>query len=185
MVGLRARHTTGRRPVEAVKEAALVFRGGSRRAVLECQTLAFGIKGEPEQRAVVAGWSSLLNSLTHPLQVVMRTRRLETSALPAPADLNQTLRDSYRELVETLTDERRVLDRRFFVVVPWDAPKSHRPGDARQFLDQRVAWVTECLRRLDLEPRRLRDPSLAELMRRPMDPSTSVQPTAVHHELPH
>ena len=86
MIGLRARHTTELLPVEAVKEAALVLRGGSRRAVLECQTLAFGIKGEPEQRAVVAGWSSLLNSLTHPLKVVIRTRRLETSALPPPAD---------------------------------------------------------------------------------------------------
>src|SRR5258708_356763 len=183
MIGLRARHTTELLPVEAVKEAALVLRGGSVRAVLECQTLAFGIKGEPEQRAVVAGWSSLLNSLTHPLQVVIRTRRLETSALPPPADHNQALRNSYRELVETLTEERRVLDRRFFVVVPWDAPKSHQPGDARQFLDQRVAWVTECLRRLDLEPRRLSDHSLADLMRRPMDPATSVQPTAVDDEL--
>ena len=183
MIGLRARHTTELLPVEAVKESALVLRGGSRRAVLECQTLAFGIKGEPEQRAVVAGWSSLLNSLTHPLQVVIRTRHLETSALPQPADHNQTLRDSYRRLVETLTDQRRVLDRRFFVVVPWDASKSHQPGDARQFLDQRVAWVTECLRRLDLEPRRLGDHSLAELMRRPMDPATSVQPTDADDEL--
>src|SRR5207244_6534023 len=109
MIGLRAGHTTGLLPVEAVKEGALVLRGGSRRAVLECQTLAFGIKGEPEQRAVVAGWSSLLNSLTHPLQVVIRTRRLDPSALPHPADHNRALRESYRLLVEGLTDARKVL----------------------------------------------------------------------------
>src|SRR6202521_3535531 len=183
MIGLRARHTTELLPVEAVKEAALVLRGGSRRAALEWQTPAFGIKGEPEQRAVVAGWSSLLNSLTHPLQVVIRTRRLETSALPPLADHNQKLRDSYRGLVETLTDERRVLDRRFFVVVPWDTPKSHQPRDARQFLDQRGAWVTECLRRLDLEPRRLSDHSVAGVMRRPLGPATSRRPTAVEQGL--
>src|SRR5258708_15822837 len=183
MIGLRSRRATELLPVQSVKNGTLILREGSLRAVLECQTLAFGIKGEPDQRSVVAGWSSLLNSLTHPLQAVMRTRRLDPSALPPPADHNQKLRDSYRGLVETLTDERRVLDRRFFVVVPWDAPKSHRPGDARQFLDQRVAWVTECLRRLDLEPRRLSDHPLAELMRRPMDPATSVQPTAIDDEL--
>ena len=98
MIGLRVKayHRAAPRRV-GQRSGNLVLRGGSRRAVLECQTLAFGIKGEPEQRAVVAGWSSLLNSLTHPLQVVIRTRRLETSALPAPADHNQTLRDSYRE----------------------------------------------------------------------------------------
>src|SRR5713226_4298139 len=168
MIGLRARHTTELLPVEAVKDAALVLRGGSRRAVLECQTLAFGIKGEPEQRAVVAGWSSLLNSLTHPVQVVMRTRRLDPSALPPPADHNGALRESYRSLVDSLTDERKVLDRHFYVVVPWDAAKSRPPKDARQFLEQRVSWVAECLRRLDLEPRRLSDHSLAELLRRPM-----------------
>ena len=183
MIGLRAGRSTELLPVEAVKNAALLLRGGSLRAVLECQTLALGIKGEPEQRAVVAGWSSLLNSLTHPLQVVIRTRRLESSALPPPADGNQALRESYRSLVDTLTDERRVLDRRFYVVVPWDAPKSRQPRDARQFLDQRVAWVAECLRRLDLDPRRLSDHSLAELLRRPMDPATSVQPTAVDDDL--
>src|SRR6202047_632370 len=82
MIGLRARHTTELLPVEAVKEAALVLRGGSRRAVLECPTLAFGIKGEPEQRAVVDGWAALLNSLQHPIQVLIRTRALE--AWPTP-----------------------------------------------------------------------------------------------------
>ncbi len=80
MIGLRSKRTTELLPVQSVKDGALILSGGSLRAVLECQTLAFGIKGEAEQRAVVAGWSSLLNSLTHPLQVVIRTRRLDPSA---------------------------------------------------------------------------------------------------------
>ena len=183
MIGLRSRRTTELLPVQSVKDGTLILSGGSLRAVLECQTLAFGIKGEPEQRAVVAGWSSLLNSLTHPVQVVMRTRRLDPSALPPPADHNGALRESYRSLVDSLTDERKVLDRHFYVVVPWDAPKSRPPKDARQFLEQRVSWVAECLRRLDLEPRRLSDHSLAELLRRPMDPTASVQPTAINDDL--
>jgi conjugal transfer ATP-binding protein TraC len=183
MIGLRSKRTTELLPVQSVKDGALTLTGGSLRAVLECQTLAFGIKGEAEQRAVVAGWSSLLNSLTHPLQVVIRTRRLDPSALPHPADHNRALRESYRLLVESLTEERRVLDRRFYVVVPWDAPKSRPPKSPEQFLEQRVSWVAECLRRLDLQPRRLSDHSLAELLRRPMDPAASVQPTAVDDNL--
>ena len=183
MIGLRARRTTELLPIQSVRDAALILRGGSLRAVLECQTLAFGIKGEAEQRAVVAGWSSLLNSLTHPLQVVIRTRQLDPSALPAPEEQNQALRESYRTLVDTLTGERRVLDRRFYVVVPWDAPKSRPSKNAMQILEQRVSCVTDCLRRLDLEPRRLSDHSLAELLRRPMDPAASVQPIADDDDL--
>ena len=108
MIGLRSRRTTELLPVQSVQDGTLILSGGSLRAVLECQTLAFGIKGEPEQRAVVAGWSSLLNSLTHPVQVVMRTRRLDPSALPLPADHCGALRESYRSLVDSLTDERKV-----------------------------------------------------------------------------
>ncbi len=114
MIGLRSRRATDVLPVQSIRDAAINLRGGSLRAVLECQTLAFGIKGEAEQRAVVAGWSSLLNSLTHPIQVAIRTRRLDPSALPAPPDQHRSLRDSYRRLVDSLADERRVVDRRFF-----------------------------------------------------------------------
>ena len=39
--------------------------------------------GRRIQRAVVDGWASLLNSLPHPLQVVIRTRELAPSALRA------------------------------------------------------------------------------------------------------
>ena len=183
MIGLRSRSTSDLLPVQSIKDAALILRGGALRAVLECQTLAFGIKGETEQRAVVAGWSSLLNSLTHPLQVVIRTRRLDPSALAAPADEHQALRDSYRALVGSLADERRVVDRRFYVVVPWDRPRSRPPKTGMRFLEQRVSWVADRLRRLDLEPRRLNDHPLAELLRRPMDPAASVQPIADDDDL--
>src|SRR6266566_4642220 len=180
---MRSRRSTDILPVQSIRDAAINLRGGSLRAVLECQTLAFGIKGEAEQRAVVAGWSALLNSLTHPIQVAIRTRRLDPSALPAPTDQPRSLRDSYRRLVDSLADERRVVDRRFYVVVPWEAPKSRQPKDGRRFLEQRVSWVADRLRRLDLEPRRLSDQSLAELVRRPMDPAARVQPIADDDDL--
>ena len=183
MIGLRSRRASDLLPVQSIKDAALVLRGGALRTVLECQTLAFGIKGEAEQRAVVAGWSSLLNSLTHPLQIVIRTRRLYPAALAAPPDEHRALRDSYRTLVDSLADERRVLDRRFYVVVPWDAPKSRPAKAGMRVLEQRVSWVADCLRRLDLEPRRLTDQALAELIRRPMDPASPVQPIADDEDL--
>lgn len=183
MIGLHSRRASDLLPVQSIKDGALVLRGGALRAVLECQTLAFGIKGEAEQRAVVAGWSSLLNSLTHPLQVVIRTRRLDPSVLTVPADEHQALRDSYQILVGSLAEERRVLDRRFYVVVPWDRPRSRPPKTGMRFLEHRVSWVADRLRRLDLEPRRLNDQSLAELLRRPMDPAASVQPIASDDDL--
>src|SRR5207249_8753458 len=131
-----------------------------------------GIKGEAEQRAVVDGWATLLNSLSHPLQIVIRSRKVDPSAVaplpPVDDSRRAPLRDSYRRLLDELAGERRILDRRFYVVVPWDATVAQRRptvGQGVEVLEQRVSWVTESLRRLDLEPKRLRDHELADLLR--------------------
>src|SRR5438552_17613726 len=109
-------------PVEAITSDSLRLSGGGLRAVLECPTLAFGIKGEAEQRAVIDGWTALLNSLAYPLEIVIRSRRLNPGRLAPPDSSSDpahtTLRDSYRRLLDELAGTRRILDRRFFVVVP-------------------------------------------------------------------
>ena len=160
-------------PVEAIGPDWLCVRGGGLRAVLECPTLAFGIKGEAEQRAIIDGWAALLNSLSHPLQITIRSRRLDPDLLaPAHPDSGQAhgvLRESYGRLIEDLVGKRRVLDRRFFVVVPYDRPAGQRRssgGEAAAALEQRVRWIDGSLRRLDLQPRRLTGVELAELLRR-------------------
>ena len=60
-------------PVAAIAGDALRLSDGGLRAVLECPTLAFGIKGEAEQRAVIDGWTALLNSLSYPLEILVRS----------------------------------------------------------------------------------------------------------------
>jgi hypothetical protein len=180
-------------PVTAVEGSALRLTDGGLRAVLECPTLAFGIKGEAEQRAVVDGWAALLNSLQHPIQVLVRTRALETWPEPdalagGSVELGE-LRDSYASLMAQLTSSRRLVSRRFFVVVPWN-PSSlpsgarrlfrHQPSESRGIvddghavLDQRVAWVSECLRRIDLEPIRLAATALTPLFLQTLCPETA------------
>ena len=186
----RRRHARELLPLAAIAGDALHLRAGGLRAVLECPTLAFGIKGEAEQRAVVDGWAALLNSLAHPLQVVIRTRELDPRAL-APLSgstnaLHAPMASSYARLLVDLAGQRRIVDRRFFVVVPWDdAPRHRRTQSAEGLagLDQRVHWVAGSLRRLDLEPRRLRDHELAELLRRSLDPIAAEQPLAADASL--
>ena len=190
MISRLRRSTRNFLPLEAIGTDWMRVRGGGLRAVLECPTLAFGIKGEAEQRAVIDGWAALLNSLAHPLQVTIRSRRLDPDVL-APAQTeggqaHRVLREAYRQLVEELAGQRRVLDRRFFVVVPFDRPAGQRgpsEGEAVAALEQRVRWIDGSLRRLDLQPRRLTGVELAELLRRTVDPVSAVQPVAAHDPL--
>jgi len=177
------RYVTELLPVQEIAHDGVRLAAGGRRAVLECATLAFGIKGEIEQRAIVDGWAALLNSVAHPLQVVVRSARIDPARV-APigtADpAHAVLRDSYTRLLEELAGERRIVERRFYVVIPWDPPlrAKRAAADGIEALEQRVSWVAEALRRLDLEPRRLRDHELAELLRLTLDPAAALQPLA-------
>ncbi len=172
-------------PLEGIAVDAARLQGGVLRAVLECPTLAFGIKGEAEQRALVDGWAALLNSLSYPLQILIRARALDPRRLATLPDGSSAeeapLRDSYRRLLDDLAGKRRVLDRRFFVVVPADdvgKSSGRSNGDGIEVLEQRVRWIEGSLRRIDLQPRRLRDRELAGLLRSTLDPVAAVQPIA-------
>ena len=188
-------------PVDSVEGGILRLKRGGLRAVLECPTLAFGIKGEAEQRAVLDGWAQLLNSLEHPLQFRIQTRALTDPQVAAPkvaaADVEHRLRCANRELVRQLGLERRMLDRRFQVVVPWEPPlaaggllawrRAEAPPEAGPAeLQQRVAWVADAMRRIDLEPRQLSGPGLTSLFLASLCPEATVAAaTPVQEDLDH
>src|SRR5206468_3793655 len=108
---------------------------------------------------LVDAWASLLSSLAHPVQILIRTRQLETAGLaPFPESDDPAaaqLRSSYRRLLDELAGRRRVLDRRFLVIVPWDGAsgRAAKETGGLDVLEQRLRWIEECLRRLDLQPR--------------------------------
>src|SRR5439155_19681137 len=106
--------------------------------------------------------------------------------LPAADGSGAGVRDSYARFLEELAGRRRIVDRRFFVVVPWDPASLRRtsqPSEGPAVLEQRTRWIAECLRRLDLEPRRLASHELAELLRRSVNPDAGLQPVAADDTL--
>ena len=171
-------------PVRAAYGGRLHLEDGSLRALLECPTLNFGLRGEAEQRAIAEGWAALLNSISHPLQVVIQTRSLN----PADLDLKASaahhseqagrLAKSFADLIGDLASTRRVVTRRHFLVVPAAAGQRGALSEwqllrrvftpvhnteAADRLEQRVHWLAESLRRIDVEPVRLGSFELAEL----------------------
>jgi hypothetical protein len=185
-----------------VSAGSLVLSDGSLRAVLECPTLAFSIKGEVEQRAVADAWAALLNSLDHPVQVVVMTRGAtgtgpQDAGAGAGAALDR-LRESQRLLLAGLAADRRLVDRRFLMVVPSDAnrrrgmpfrlpgagaPQSGGAGSP-ELLDRRVAWISEVMQRMDVRPARLSDRQITDLLYRTLNPDTAgIQPLAEDEDL--
>ncbi|MHB8507401.1 MAG: TraG/VirB4 family ATPase [Candidatus Dormibacteria bacterium] len=184
-------------PVADVTDGVITLTDGSMRAVLECPTLAFGLKGELEQRAVATGWGGLLNSLAHPIQVGVMTRgSAAPGTAPAPDGVRGRLEGAQGQLLRELAQRRRTVERRFLLVVPgepdagrrkglpqllsrqrWSSRHSPSPTAETTLLDQRVRWVTESLRRIDIDPRRLSSGEVSDLFYRALCPQVAeVQP---------
>ncbi len=101
----------------------------SRKANLIIQTSAvnFDLLSEYEQDNKIGAFSGLLNSLTFPVQVVIRTKRIDISnyinylqnELKKP--MSEGLRKQmsvYTTFVQNLVVQNDVLDKKFYIVVP-------------------------------------------------------------------
>lgn len=185
-------------PVRAARAGRLHFDGGGLRAVLECPTVAFALRSEAEQRAIAEGWAALLNSLSHPIQIAIQTRALDSAVVrlhagEAPAGPRSELRRSFSQMISELASARRIVLRRHFLVVPWDRAEVRMikagAGIRRRrallsdeirgadLLEERVQWITDSLRRIEIQARRLASSELGELFYQSLCPETArVQP---------
>lgn len=179
-------------PVTSLKDGLLTLADGSMRCVLECSTVALGLRDEAEQGALAQAWAAVLNSLEHPVQVVVSTR----TALTVPGepgapggDLRGELSRSYAELLGALSKDGAVVDRRFLMVVPGDAPLRPRPfghhrnpegADVAGILRQRADWMAAGLRRLGVEAVPLSSGAVTALLHRLLCPESAASPPEVN-----
>ncbi len=123
----------------------LVFmKDGSAAAILAVNAMNFSLLAEEEQDAVIYAYASLLNSLNFQIQINIQSRTKDATVY---LDLLKKQEDTitsvdkrkriarYREFVGQLIQERNVLDKKFYVIIPAGAlemglipPQSVLPG---------------------------------------------------------
>lgn len=106
----------------------LILRDGSAAMLLSVNSLNFGLLSEEEQDAIIYSYAGLLNSLTFPVQIVIRSQRkdiskylnyLKEAEQKTRVPLRKIQIRGYREFVEGLVQERNILDKKFYVVIPF------------------------------------------------------------------
>lgn len=120
-----------------IKENLVVLKSGSVCAVLQTTAVNFDLLSEIEQDATIAAFSMLLNSITFPVQVVLRSKKLDISKyLEKVHRVEQRLTDpllrqqaeGYRKFVQETIKTNEVLDKKFYVVVPSGATSEKSPN---------------------------------------------------------
>ncbi len=115
-------------PLADIMDGILLYKDGGAALILESTSLNFGLLSEREQEAVVAAYASLINSLSFSIQIVIRTQRKDISQYIQSVDdaakliknpkLSE-LMNSYRNFVLETIRKKNVLEKRFFIVIPF------------------------------------------------------------------
>lgn len=191
--------------IAEIKNDTIVLKDGTLRAVLLVSSVNFFLKSEDEQTATIQTYMQFLNSIDYPLQIVIQSRKydiskylntLETLEKQQTNDLLKMQMADYRQFVGELIGLGDIMDKKFFVVVPYDPTTDARRGFFRQLagvfiaageislrkeaflkrkhiLDQRAGNVMSGLVSMSLNAARLDTQSLIELFYATYNPETA------------
>lgn len=110
-----------------IDQNLVILKNSGVRLILSCTAVNFDLLSEIEQDAIIAAYSELLNSLSFPVQVIIRTKKMDISSYleklksVEKGQTNRYLKKriySYRNYVERLISRNEVLDKNFYIVIP-------------------------------------------------------------------
>ena len=116
--------------IEDVVSNLVLLRDGSACMVLKVSAINFNLLSEEEQDGLIYIYAGLLNSLSFPIQILIRSQRkditnyLKLLKAQEVRQLSPVLRariEQYRQFVEIIVKERNVLDKKFYIVIPFSA----------------------------------------------------------------
>jgi hypothetical protein len=115
--------------IAEIKNDTVIMRDGTLRAVLLVSSINFALKNDDEQTAIVSSYVSFLNTLEHPIQIVMQSRKLYIKPYldkllqrerEQTNELLRTMIADYRSYITELTSLGEIMNKQFYVVVPYD-----------------------------------------------------------------
>lgn len=111
-----------------VRDGLAVMNDGSFRAVVACKSINFDLMSEREREGVEYSYQSFLNSLYFPVQIFIRSQRVDIGPYIDRLDgirrsqdnmLLGVLMDDYINFVSALAQETNIMDKQFYIVVPF------------------------------------------------------------------
>lgn len=112
--------------VEDIVENLVVLKTGWVAMVLQTSAVNFDILSEAEQDATMYAYGALLNSLTFPLQTLIRSKRQDISAYyqhlteaeqsQRNPDLKRQIQ-KYRDFIQSTVQQRTLLDKKFYLII--------------------------------------------------------------------
>lgn len=116
--------------IEDIKDGIIILKDGSCCLILETNAVNFGLLSETEQDAIIYAYAGLLNSLSFPIQITIRSQRKDVSSYLRLIDIQEKKETSpkiknqikkYRQFIENIVKENEVLDKSFYIAIPFSS----------------------------------------------------------------
>jgi type IV secretory pathway VirB4 component len=117
--------------ISEIKDGIVVMRDGSLRSVILGSAINFDLMSQQEQSSVEYAYQGFLNSLHFPVQIVIKSQKIDLDAYieklgglrnEQPNELLGLLMDDYIANIRALVDEVNIMDKQFYIVVPYFPP---------------------------------------------------------------
>ncbi len=196
--------------IQSIERNTVKLKSGNLRKVILVSGTNFALKSEEEQGILTYAFQGFLNSLDFSIQIFIHSRKLniesylkklEQRESQEKNDLLKNQISEYREFINTIVSQNAIMQKRFFVVVPYDPIQvvkaganlagklfnwaKSKPGktaeeaeaegleESLQQLDQRVDQVISGLNQMGLRAVVLNDDELIELFYNVYNPATA------------
>jgi hypothetical protein len=116
-------------PFAEIKNDIVVLKNGGLRAVLQIEPINFNLKSETEQIGIISGYESFINTLVFPVQILVRSTRVDIDPYLALIKEKTTQQDNpllkaqteaYGTFIKKVVDVADIMQKRFYVIVPLD-----------------------------------------------------------------
>jgi len=165
--------------IQDIIDNVVLLSRGLASLIIEVQATNFALLSKEEQDVRVLSYSSLLNSLSFPIQVFIRSKKIDISSYLRLLDdevtksQNQLLKNQiklYKDFVQDLVKVNTVLDKKFYIAIPYSSFESGLNIRGANFLLSAKAKLTSkaeslhaMLRRMNLPAKTLGKEELVKL----------------------
>lgn len=195
--------------IEDIDHDIVMLVDGSCALVISTTAVNFGLLSEKEQEAIIYAYAGLLNSLSFPVQILIRSQHKDISSYLKLLEEQERRQKNpklvknisdYRSFVAATVKEKDVLDKKFYFVVPFSSlelgistkvlfgnkkkglpyPKEYIYDRALTVLTPKRDHVIRLLNRLGLRGKQLVNEQLVRLFFSTYNPGAS-QPETYEH----
>ncbi len=147
----------------------VLLSGNNACLVIEVQATNFSLLSKEEQDVKVLSYSSLLNSLSFPIQVFVRSKKIDISSYLRQLDnevaksQNLLLKNQiklYKDFVQELIKVNTVLDKKFYIAISYSGLEG---GVAKSKLSSKAESLHAQLKRMNLPAKTLNKEDLVKL----------------------